>query len=190
MTDDAEALQRVVDELGCHQPIGRAPVHRNGQDVVAQLGTPALDPPDRVPPELPDLSVEQLLEELPDLEGMIPSVPHDGQAPWEALAARAHLAPPPSPDPPASRGSRLRLLTRDGSEHGSRWALDQRWRRPGHEKRDGPNQVTEPSSGPAVKARYRPRRGYQRKESIRNVSRLVAGVQRPGADYDRGELVT
>lgn len=68
VTDDADALKTVADELGCQQQICRAHVNRNVHDLVAQLGEKALEHPDRVPWELPHLTVDQFLEDLQDLD--------------------------------------------------------------------------------------------------------------------------
>ncbi len=189
VTDDADALKTVADELGCQQQICRAHVNRNVHDLIAQLGTKALDHPDRVPWELPGLTVDQFLEDLQDLEWIIKSVPHDGQQQLDQLAARYQMAPPPPQDHKASMWYRMRLLTLDWSEHWSRLAFYQTWRGTNNEKLDGTNNVTEQIIGQDVKERYRTMRGYKRQESIRNVSSLMGWVRMKGADYDLGELI-
>ncbi len=102
VTDDADALKTVADELGCQHQICRAHVNRNVHDLIAQLGTKALEHPDRVPCELPGLSVDQFIEDLADLEWIIKSLPHDGQKQLDELAARYQMAPPPPQDHHAS----------------------------------------------------------------------------------------
>ncbi len=189
VTDDADALKTVADELACQHQICRAHVNRNVHDLIAQLGTKALEHPDKVPGELPSLTVEQLLEDLGDLEWIIKGVPHDGQAQLDRLAARYQMAPPPPQDHRASMWYRMRLLTLDWSEHWSRLAFYRTWRGPKHEKLDGTNNVTEQIIGQCVKERYRTMRGYKRKESIRNVSSLLGWVRLQGADYDLDELI-
>ncbi len=126
---------------------------------------------------------------MDDLEWIIKSVPHDGQAQLDRLAARYQMAPPPPQDHRASMWYRMRLLTLDWSEHWSRLAFYQAWRGPHHEKLDGTNNVTEQIIGQCVKERYRTMRGYKRKKSIRNVSSLIGWVRMKGADYELGELV-
>lgn len=189
VTDDADALKTVADELGGQHQICRAHVNRNVHDLVAQLGTKALEHPDRVPWELPGMTVEQFLEDLQDLEWIIKSVPHDGQQQLDALAARYQLAPPPPQDHKASMWYRMRLLTLDWSEHFKRLALYLSWRGANNEKLDGTNNVTEQIIGNSVKERYRTMRGYKRKESIRNVSSLIAWVRMQGHDYELGQVV-
>lgn len=189
VTDDADALKSVADELGCQQQICRAHVNRNVHDLVAQLGEKALDHPEPVPWELRGLTVDQFLEDLQDLEWIIKSVPHDGQTQLDALAARYQMAPPPPQGGKATMWYRMRLLTLDWSENWSRLAFYQTWRGDNQEKLDGTNNVTEQIIGQSVKERYRTMRSYKRKESIRNVSSLLGWVRMKGADYDLGELV-
>jgi transposase-like protein len=189
VTDDADALKTVADELGCQQQICRAHVNRNVHDLAGQLGTKALEHPDQVPWEMPGMTVEQFLEDLGDLEWIIKGVPHDGQAQLDQLAARYQMAPPPPQGHRASMWYRMRLLTLDWSENWSRLAFYQTWRGARQEKLDGTNNVTEQVIGQCVKERYRTMRGYKRQESIRNVSSLIGWVWTKGADYNLGEVV-
>lgn len=190
VTDDADALKTVADELGGEHQICRAHVNRNVHELVAQLGTKALEHPDRVPWELPDLTVDQFLEDLQDMEWIIKSMPHDGQAQLDRLAARYQLAPPPPQGQRASMWYRLRLLSLDWSENWKRLGLYLSWRGDKGEKLDGTNNVTERIIGNSVKERYRTMRGYKRKESIRNVSSLIGWMQMQGSNYDLGNVVT
>lgn len=190
VTDDADALKTVADELGCEHQICRAHVNRNVHDLVAQLGTKALEHPDRVPGELPGLTVDQFLEDLDDVEWIIKSIPHDGQQQLDALAVRYQMAPPPSQDHRASMWYRMRLLSLDWSENWKRLAFYHSWRGANGAKLDGTNNVTEQIIGNSLKERYRTMRGYKRKDSIRNVSSLIGWVRMQGADYDLGQVVT
>lgn len=190
VTDDADALKSVADELGCEHQICRAHVNRNVHDLVAQLGTKALEHPDRVPWEMPGMTVDQFLEDLQDLEWIIKSVPHDGQHQLDQLAAHYQMAPPPPQDGKATMWYRMRLLTLDWSENWKRLALYQTWRGEKNEKLDGTNNVTEQIIGQSVKERYRTMRGYKRPESIRNVSSLIGWLRMKGPNYNLGEVVT
>lgn len=190
VTDDADALKNVADALGCQHQICRAHVNRNLHDLVAQLGTKALEHPDRVPGELNGLTVEQFLEDLQDVEWIIKSIPYNGQQQLDALAARYQAAPPPTQEHRASMWYRMRRLTLDWSEHWQRLALYQSWRGPQNEKLDGTNNVTEQIIGNSIKERYRTMRGYKRKDSIRNVSSLIGWVRTQRRDYDLGQVVT
>lgn len=88
VADVADALKLIVDALGCQQQICRGYVNRNVRDRVAQLGTKALDHPDRVSCELPGVTVKQFLADLQDVEWSIKSMPHDGQPQLDQLAQR------------------------------------------------------------------------------------------------------
>lgn len=189
VTDDADALKTVADHLGLKHQICRAHVNRNVHELIAALGTKALEHPDPVPWELPGLTVDQFREDLLDLEWIIKSVPHDGQAQLDRLAARYQLAPPPAQDHKATMWYRMRLLTLDWSEHWARLCLYQHWRGEDQEQFDGTNNVTEQVIGQSVKERYRTMRGYKCKESILNVSSLIGWARAKGPDYDMSELL-
>jgi transposase-like protein len=190
VTDDADALKSVADALGCRHQICRAHVNRNVHDLVAQLGTKALEHPDRVPGELGGLTVDQFREDLLDLEWILKSLPHDGQAQLDALAARYQMAPPPPQDHRASMWYRMRLFTLDWSENFKRLAWYLSWRGDQNAKLDGTNNVTEQIIGQCVKERYRTMRSYKRKASILNVSSLIGWLRTQGPDYNLGEVVT
>jgi transposase-like protein len=195
VSDDADALKIVANDLGLDQQICRAHVNRNVHDLIASLGTKALDHPDRVPRGL-RLSLDQFLEDLQALEEIIKALPHNGQQPLVELAERYQGAPPPKPSSKASMWYRLRLLTLDWSENWSRLVRFQSWRGRHNEKLDGTNNVTEQIVGQRVKERYRTTgtvplgmRGYKRDESILNVSSLLGWVGMQPAGYNLGELM-
>ncbi len=190
VTDDADALKAVADHLGLKQQICRAHVNRNVHDLIAALGTKALEHPDSVPWELVGMRLDQFREDLQDLEWIIQSMPHDGQVQLDQLAARYQLAPPPSQGHKATMWYRMRLMTLDWSENWSRLALYQSWRSEQNEKLDGTNNVTEQVIGQCVKERYRTMRGYKRPQSILNVSSLIGWARAKGPDYDLSELVS
>jgi transposase-like protein len=187
VTDDADAMKTVADALGLDQQICRAHVNRNMHDLIAALGTKALEHPDRVPAKS-ELSVPQLLVDLQQLEELIKGLPHDGQQQLDLLASRYQSAPPPKPGHKASMWYRLRMLTLDWSENWSRLTRFQSWRGPASEKLDGTNNVTERVIGQYIKERYRSMRGYKRKESILNVSGLIGWIGMQPAGYDLGEV--
>jgi transposase-like protein len=189
VTDDADALKTVSDELDLEQQICRAHVNRNVHDLIGQLGTKALEHPDRLPREMPGMTVEQFVEDLGDLEWIIKGVPSNGPQQLAALAARYQAAPPPPQDGKATMWYRMRLLTLDWSENWQRLALYRHWRGAQNEKLDGTNNVTEQIIGQCVKERYRTMRGYKRPDSIRNVSSLLGWVRMKGTGYDLGEVV-
>ena len=188
VTDDANALKTVANDLALDQQICRAHVNRNVHDLIASLGTKALDHPDRVPRGL-HLSVEQFLTDLQQLEEIIKGLPYDGQQQLEALAERYQGAPPPQPYGKASMWYRMRLLTLDWSENWSRLTRFQVWRGAHGETLDGTNNVTEQIIGQRVKERYRTMRGYKRDASILNVSSLLGWIGMQPAGYNLGELM-
>jgi transposase-like protein len=188
VTDDADAMKTVADALGLDQQLCRAHVNRNIHDLIASLGTKALEHPDRVPGES-EFSVPQLLDDLQQVEELIKGLPHDGQQQLDLLATRYQSAPPPKPGQRASMWYRMRMLTLDWSENWSRLTRFQSWRSAQSEKLDGTNNVTERIIGQYVKERYRSMRGYKRKASILNVSSLVGWIGMQPAGYDLGEVV-
>jgi transposase-like protein len=188
VSDDADAMKTVADALGLDQQLCRAHVNRNLHDLVASLGTKALEHPDRVPAGT-ELSVPQLLDDLQQVEELIKGLAHDGQQQLDQLAERYQCAPPPKPGQKASMWYRMRMLTLDWSENWSRLTRFQSWRGLALEKLDGTNNVTERIVGQYIKERYRSMRGYKRKQSILNVSGLTAWLGMQPAGYDLGAVV-
>jgi transposase-like protein len=176
VTDDADGLKTVADDLGLRHQICRAHVNRNAHDLIGTLGEKALEHPDAVPWELDPahVSVDQFLEDLQTAEFVIAALPSNGQAQLEQLLERYQFAPPPSQGQRATMWYRFRRFVLDWSENWARLSLFQSWRGPQQEKLDGTNNVTEQVIGQRVKERYRTMRGYKRDKSILNVSSLTA----------------
>lgn len=97
VTDDGDGLKVVADHLGLQQQICQAHVNRNVHDLlVGALGLKELEHPDPLPWELKgQVTVNQFIQDLSTLEWVIKSVPTNGQAQLEELAARYQGAPPP-----------------------------------------------------------------------------------------------
>jgi transposase-like protein len=188
VTDDADGLKTVADHLGLKHQICRAHVNRNVHDLIAALGTRALEHPAPVPWELPGMTVDQFLEDLDTVEWLVKSMPSSGQAQLQALATRYQGAPPPTIGKKATMWYRMRLLTLDWSENWARLALYQTWRGPKNEQLDGTNNASEQVIGQCVKERYRSMRTYKRKESIGNVSGLIGWVRAKAPECDMSEL--
>lgn len=188
VTDDADGLKTVADHLGLKHQICRAHVNRNVHDLIAALGTKALEHPQPVPWELTGLTVDQFLEDLDTVEWIIKSMPANGQAQLQALAARYQGAPPPAIGKKATMWYRMRLLTLDWSENWARLALYQAWRGEQNETLDGTNNASEQVIGQCVKERYRTMRGYKRRASVLNVSHLIGWVRAKGPDFEMAEL--
>ena len=68
----------------------------------------------------------------------------------------------------------MRLFSLDRWNLWQRLTLYRSWRGPKGERLDGTNKATERAIGWRVKERYRTIRGYKRRESVLNVSRLIA----------------
>jgi transposase-like protein len=189
VTDDADGMKTVAEELGLHHQICRAHVNRNTHDLIAALGTQALERPDPVPAGLAHLSVDQFLEDLATVEWLIKSLPADGREQLEELWERYRLCSPPTYGHKASMWYRLRRLTLDWTENWARLSLYQRWRSRTNQSFDGTNNVTEQVIGQSVKERYRTMRGYKRDESILNVSSLLGWVRAQGDGYSLAGLM-
>jgi transposase-like protein len=191
VTDDADGLKTVAEDLGLTQQICRAHVNRNVHDLIAAIGTKALEHPDPIPGELrsTQVSVDQFLEDLQTAESVIAELPHNGQAQLDQLLTRYQAAPPPTQGHRASMWYRFRRLVHDWHENWARLTLYQSWRGPQHERLDGTNNVTEQIIGQWVKERYRTMRGYKRKESILNVSSLTSWLGIQGHEQELAQLV-
>lgn len=191
VTDDADGLKTVADELALQHQICRAHVNRNVHDLIGALGEKALGHPDPVPWELKaqGIGVDQFLEDLQTAEFVIMALPADGQQQLEPLVKRYQFASPPSQGHRATMWYRFRRLVLDWHENWSRLTLFQRWRGSQQEKLDGTNNVTEQIIGQRIKERYRTMRGYKRDESILNVSSLIGWLGMKGHDNDLSALV-
>jgi len=191
VTDDADGLKTVADDLGLQHQICRAHVNRNVHDLLGVLGEKALEHPDPVPPELQgtEITVDQFLEDVQTVECIITSLPADGQTQLEQLATRYQYARPPTQGHRATMWYRMRLLTLDWSENWARLAFFQKWRGANGEKLDGTNNVTEQIIGQRVKERYRTMRGYKRTQSILNVSSLTGWLGMKGHADELSRLV-
>ena len=191
VTDDADGLKTVADDLGLQHQICRAHVNRNVHDLLGALGEKALAHPDPVPPELQgtEITVDQFLDGIQTVECVITSLPADGQNQLEQLATRYQYARPPTQGHRATMWYRMRLLTLDWSENWARLAFYQKWRGANGEKLDGTNNVTEQIIGQRIKERYRTMRGYKRTQSILNVSSLTGWLGMKGHADELSYLV-
>jgi hypothetical protein len=86
---------------------------------------------------------------------------------------------------------RMRLFSLDRWNLWRRLTLYRHWQSPQGERLDGTNNATERIIGWRVKERYRSMRGYKRRQSVLNVSRLIAwaGNQLDGAGADLAEVI-
>lgn len=191
VTDDADGLKNVAEALGLKHQVCRAHVNRNVHDLIAVLGTRALEHPDPVPSGLKASAdpVDQFLEDLQTVEAVITALPAHGQNQLAQLVERYRYVQPPTQGTKASMWFRLRRLVGDWHENWARLTLFQSWQGERQEKLDGTNNLTEQIIGQRVKERYRTMRGYKREESIRNVSSLVGWLGMAGHASELSRLV-
>lgn len=188
VSDDADALKTVADELGLAHQICRGHVTGNVLDKVAELTIQALESPDPTPPQVPS-GPEQLVADLETVQGLIEGHPHDGEKQLAALYQRYCAAPAPREGEKATMWYRTRLLVLHLWNNWSRLTLYQRWQGPDGERLDGTNNACERAIGWGVKERYRSMRGYKRQESVLNVSTLLGWLRQQPAGYDLNQLV-
>jgi hypothetical protein len=185
VTDDADALKNVADELGLEQQVCKGHVERNTEGLIETLQAEARTDADGslaaigVPPE-------QALADLGRLEELIHTRRPEDVDELADMHLRYIAASPPGTGEKASAAYRLRLLFLDRWNLWPRLTRYRSWRGPNGETIDGTNNGSERAIGWWVKERYRTMRGYKRKESAVNVSRLLAWcgnhLTRGGAD--------
>lgn len=188
VSDDADALKIVADELGLAHQVCRAHVTGNVLDKVAELTTQAVESPDPTPSQV-TLSPEHLVADLQTVQELIEGHPHDGEKQLAALYQRYCAAPAPQEGEKATMWYRTRLLVLHLWNNWSRLTLYQRWQGPDGERLDGTNNACERAIGWGVKERYRSMRGYKRQESVLNVSSLLGWLGQQSAGYDLNQLV-
>jgi hypothetical protein len=188
VSDDADALKTVADELGLAHQICRGHVTGNVLDKVAELTTQALENPDLAPSQVP-LNPERLVTDLATVQELIEGHPHDGEEQLAALYQRYCAAPAPREGEKATMWYRTRLLVLHLWNNWSRLTLYQRWQGPDGERLDGTNNSCERAIGWGVKERYRSMRGYKRQKSVLNVSSLLGWLGEQPAGYDLNQLV-
>jgi transposase-like protein len=183
VTDDADALKSAADELGLDQQVCKGHVQRNTESLVESLQTQAATDADG---SLADIGIapEQAVADLKQLDELV----HTRRPEDVDKLADLHLsyidASPPKAGEKATVAYRLRLLFLDRWNLWSRLTRYRSWRGPNGETIDGTNNGSERAIGWWVKERYRTMRGYKRKKSAVNVSRLLAWC---GNHLDRGE---
>lgn len=185
VTDDADALKSVADELGLEQQVCKGHVKRNTETLIENLQSAAAADADG---SLATIGVipERAVADLVRLGELIRTRrPQDVDE-----LAKMHLryigASPPGEGEKATIAYRLRLLFLDRWNLWPRLTRYRTWQGPRGETIDGTNNGSERAIGWWVKERYRTMRGYKRVRSAVNVSRLLAWcgnhLNRGGAD--------
>ncbi len=183
VSDDHGAYPDIADECGLAHQLCKTHIQRNVEDLCASLEQQLEG--QEAPPAGTDLSPEQLLQELRQLEGLVHERPADGEAQLEHLYARYKDVPPPPAGKAHSVWYRMRMLITRLWLRWRKFTLDQR-----RDDLDGTNNASERLIGWWIKERYRTMRGYKRIESIRNVVSLTALMGAFNGYYDMAELMT
>lgn len=182
VTDDADALKSVADELGMDHQVCKSHVKRNTEVLVDRLAEQAQADQDGSLAEI-DVPPEQALEDLKRLEELTDSRQPEDEDELGEMHQRYVEAAPPKAGEKASVAYRLRLLFLDRWSLWSRLTRYRTWEGPQGETVDGTNNGCERAIGWWIKERYRTMRGYKRPKSAVNVSRLLAWC---GNHLDRG----
>lgn len=177
VTDDADGFKTAADDNGLKQQVCKSHVVRNtdawhdamqpelahdGDGSLAAIGvTPAQARADN------DELLRLMHERQPSPEA---------DAKLEAIAMRyAHAAAPRKlGQDKQTVAYRMRLFSLDRWNLWRRLTLYRHWRSSQGERLDGTNNATERAIGWRIKERYRSMRGYKRRASVLNVSRLIA----------------
>jgi transposase-like protein len=182
VSDDADGFKQVADALDLQHQVCKSHVVRNTEALVEELLPLVASDADG---SLAALGRDPATA-VNDLERLLALVrtrrPEDEEQ-LEGLHLPYARAPAPAPGRQAGIAYRLRMLTLDRWELWPRLTRYRDWRGADGEQIDGTNNSCERAIGWWVKERYRTMRGYKRKRSALNVSRLIAFC---GNRLDRG----
>ena len=173
VTDDADAFKPIADELGLDHQVCKSHVKRNSERLIENL-EPVVELDEDGSLAASGVTPEQALKDLRRLGELILSRQPEEEGELEEMHHRYTAAAPPRSGQKATAAYRLRLLFLD------RWSLWRRltryrvWQGPLGESVDGTNNGCERAIGWWVKERYRTMRGYKRRKSAVNLSRLLA----------------
>ena len=182
VTDDADAFKIVVDELGLEQQVCKGHVKRNTEGLIEDLQTSATTDADGSLTAI-DIAPEQAVADLERLAELIRTRRPEDVDELAEMHLRYIGAAPPRAGEKATAAYRLRLLYLDRWNLWPRLTRYRTWQGPNGETIDGTNNGSERAIGWWIKERYRTMRGYKRKKSAVNVSRLLAWC---GNHLDRG----
>jgi hypothetical protein len=182
VSDDADAFKIAADELGLDQQVCKSHVKRNTDALIETLHGEVMEDADGSLAAI-GLTPQQALDDLKRLEELIVSRRPEDVVELEKQHLRYIEAAPPGKGQKATTAYRLRLLFLDRWNLWSRLTRYRTWRGPQGQMLDGTNNGAERAIGWWVKERYRTMRGYKRRRSAVNVSRLLAWC---GNHLDRG----
>lgn len=182
VTDDADAFKTVADNSGRDHQVCKSHVKRNTENLITSLEPLVASDADGSLSAI-EVAPEQALADLRRLgELVIERKPEDVEE-LESMHYRYLEASPPSVGQKATVAYRLRLLFLDRWNLWPRLTKYRTWQGPDGETLDGTNNGSERAIGWWIKERYRTMRGYKRRKSAVNVSRLLAWC---GNHLDRG----
>ncbi len=173
VTDDADALKTVADELGLAHQVCKSHVGRNSDALVAEL-LPLVRADADGSLAAQGLAADQAVSDLERLQTLVHTRLVAAQAELAALSRRYQVARPPQLGQAFRVAYRLRLLFLDHWNLWPRLTRYHTWRGPAGETVDGTNNGCERAIGWWIKERYRTMRGYKRILSAINLSRFMA----------------
>jgi len=173
LSDDHDSYKQIADGLAIQHGTCRALVNRNVAQLVGELAERALARPESPPPDVA-VTIDDFLADLEYAQLLLALRPLTGHEQLRQLHQRYQAAPAPAPGERASIWYRFRLALLRWWNHWPRLTLDQEWRGPAGQRLDGTNKATERVIGWWIKERYRTMRTYKRRQSVLNVSRLIA----------------
>jgi hypothetical protein len=175
VTDDADALKTVADELGLEHQVCKSHVKRNTQNLIDELCQKVVQDEDG---SLKACGADprQAEADLLRLGELIVSRKPEEVKEVQEMHQRYRKATPPRKGERASLAYRLRRLFGDRSKLWSRLTGYRKWNEShdDHEHLDGTNNACERAIGWWVKERYRSMRGYKVPANAVRVSRLIA----------------
>ena len=181
VTDDADAFKTTADENGMEHQVCKAHVLRNTEEWVEKMKPQFAKDADGslgaigVKPEQAVKDCEELLRLV-----RLRQPGTEAETSLEGIHSRYIAAAPPHDGEEKvgwTLAYRMRLFSLDRWNLWPRLTLYRTWRDENGGRLDGTNNATERAIGWWVKERYRTMRGYQRQESVLNVSRLIAWAE-------------
>ena len=173
VTDDADALKIAADQNGMAHQVCKSHVGRNTNALIEQLQSSLAHGWDASLEDI-GVSIPQALLDLERLKELIHLRQPEAGGELEIMYQRYRAARASPKGRPATIAYRLRNLFLDRWNLWPRLTFYRSWKDPTGRRLDGTNNATERSIGWHIKERYRTMRGYKRKQSALNVSRLIA----------------
>ena len=178
VSDDADGFKRAADDGGLEHQVCKSHVRRNTEEWTEKM-KPQLAKDADGSLEAIEVKPEQAIADCDELLRLVRERSPDGKS--EALLEEIHGRHREAPGPKRGEGSekmtlayRMRLFSLDRWNLWPRLTFYRTWHDENGEGIDGTNNATERAIGWWVKERYRTMRGYKRRQSVVNVSRLIA----------------